>query len=41
VKRIIPSMQPNLDGFVHVQIMHATTPSVSMHTQLNFIDVYE
>ncbi|HEY7079694.1 MAG TPA: hypothetical protein VH500_08335 [Nitrososphaeraceae archaeon] len=35
----IPSLQPNLDGFVHVQIMCATMPSASIYTQLNFIEV--
>jgi hypothetical protein len=35
----IPSLQPNLIGFVHVQIMRATMPSVSTYMQLNFIVV--
>ncbi|HEY7078963.1 MAG TPA: hypothetical protein VH500_04630 [Nitrososphaeraceae archaeon] len=34
---LIPSVQPNLDGFVHVQITRATMPSASMYMQLNFI----
>ena len=30
-------IQPNLDGFVHVQIMRAILPSASTYMQLNFI----
>jgi hypothetical protein len=33
----IPSLQLNLDGLAHVQIMRATMPSASMYMQLNFI----
>ena len=35
----ILSSQTNLDGFVHVQIMRATTPSASTYKQLNSIVV--
>ena len=33
------SMQSRLDGFVHVQITLATTPSVSTYMQSNYIIV--
>ena len=36
---LIPSLQPNLDGFVHVQIMLVTMPSASTYMQLNYIAV--
>ena len=32
---LITSLQPNLNGYVHVQIIRATMPSVSMYMQLN------
>jgi hypothetical protein len=35
--KLIPSLHLNQDGFVHVQIMRATTPSASISMQLNFI----
>ena len=37
--KTIPSLHPNLGGFVHVQIMRATMPSTSMYIQLNFTAV--
>jgi hypothetical protein len=37
VTTFIPSLHPNLGGFVHAPIMHSTMPSVSMYVQLNFI----
>ena len=36
---LMPSLQLNLDGFVHAQTMLATMPSASMYMQLNFIAV--
>jgi hypothetical protein len=39
VTTLIPLLQLNLDGLVHVQIMCATMPSASTFMQLNIIAV--
>lgn len=36
---LITLLQPNQDGLVHVQILHATMPSASTYMQLNIIVV--
>jgi hypothetical protein len=39
VTTLIPSLHPNLNGFVPAQIMRATMPNASMYMQLNIIAV--
>lgn len=38
VTTLTPSLQQNLDGPVHVQIMRVIMPSASMYMQLNFTE---